>query len=287
MRSNSRPMLVVLVLTLAAAGTFLASSPATASSPGWLNKCGYSHSRMDDPIVFPDKPDASHLHDFLGNKSTKASSTLASMRSAGTTCTLGTDTAGYWAPALFRNGTKVSPTGSWAGHSTRQQIYYLDNNVAAGTHIHTIPADLRLVAGQGHADSPAENPKLGKEIYWGCSDNSTGKLVAPPSSCSSGIITLHIGFPNCWDGVLTHSNDTAHVVYPSSYKCPAAFPKALPRVIVRFEYPVGTTTGRITLSSGPTYTVHGDFWNTWNQARLDRLVADCLNIDKDCGTPTS
>jgi len=172
-------MLVLLVLTLAVAGTFLGSSPASASSPGWLNKCGYTHSLMDDPIVFPDKPDASHLHDFLGNKSTKASSTLDSMRSAGTSCTLAADTAGYWAPALFRNGTKVSPTGSWAGHSTRQQIYYRDNNVAAGTHINTIPADLRLVAGQGHADSPAENPKLGKEIYWGCSDNSTGKLVAP------------------------------------------------------------------------------------------------------------
>jgi hypothetical protein len=287
MQRNSRSLLLVLLSGLAVVATFVTMPSASASSPGWLNKCGYVRSLSDDPIVYPAKPGASHLHDFLGNKSTNAFSTASSMKAAGTTCTLATDTAGYWAPALYRNGTRVQPAGSVNGHSTRQQIYYRDNNLAAGTHINTIPADLRLVAGQGHAESPAENPKLGKEIYWGCSDNSTGKLIAPPSSCASGIITLHIGFPNCWDGVLTHANDSTHVVYPSSYKCPAAYPKALPRVIVRFEYPVGTTTGKITLSSGPTYTIHGDFWNTWNQARLDRLVTECLNTDKDCGTPTS
>lgn len=287
MRRNSRPILLVLLSALAVAGTVPTSPAASASSSGWLNKCSYTQSRTDDPIVFPGQSGASHLHDFSANRSTAASSTPTSMKAAGTACTLATDTAAYWAPALYRNGTKVSPDGSWAGRATRQQVYYRDNNLAPGTYINSIPADLRLVAGQGRATSPAENPKLGKEIYWGCSDNSTGKLVAPPSSCASGVITLHIGFPNCWDGVLTHSNDTAHVVYPSSYACPAAFPKALPRVIVRHEYPVGTTTGTITLSSGPSYTVHGDFWNTWNQARLDRLVAECLNVDRNCGTPTS
>lgn len=282
-----RRLLLPAVCVATAVSTFGIVPSATASSPGWLNKCGYAASRTDDPIVFPAKPGGSHLHDFLGNRSTNAYSTAATMRTANTTCTQATDTAGYWAPALYRNGVRVLPRGSWAGHATRQQIYYRDNNLAAGTHINTIPRDLRLVAGQGHATSPAGNPKLGKEIYWGCSNNSTGKLKAPPASCASGIMTLHIGFPNCWDGILTHKNDTAHVVYPSSYRCPSAFPKALPRVIIRLEYPVGTTTGKITIASGATYTAHGDFWNTWNQTRLNRLVTDCLNTDKDCGTPTT
>lgn len=287
MSRSTRALPLVLITSLAAlVGTVVTGPAAVASSPGWLNKCGYTHSSMDDPIVYPRQPGASHLHDFLGNRSADAGSTLASMRAAGTTCTLKTDTAGYWAPALYRNGARVLPGGSWAGRATRQQIYYRDDNVAPGTHIHTIPVDLRLVAGVSHAMNAAENPELGKEIYWGCSDNSTGKLVAPPASCSSGIISLHIGFPNCWDGVKTHANDTAHVVYPHSYRCPASHPTALPRVIIRLEYPVGTTTGTIKLASGPTYTVHGDFWNTWNQIRLNRLVADCLNADKDCGTPT-
>jgi hypothetical protein len=159
MQRNSRPLLLVLLSGLAVVATFVTMPSASASSPGWLNKCGYVRSLSDDPIVYPAKPGASHLHDFLGNKSTDAFSTLSSMKAAGTSCTLATDTAGYWAPALYRNGTRVKPAGSVNGHSTRQQIYYRDNNLAAGTHINTIPADLRLVAGQGHAESPAENPK--------------------------------------------------------------------------------------------------------------------------------
>ncbi len=164
---------------------------------------------------------------------------------------------------------------------------YRANNLVPGTKVMPFPADLRMVAGNSMATSATQNPKLGKEIYWGCSDNSTGKLIAPPPSCATGIVTLHVGFPNCWDGVLTHSNDTAHLAYPKSGYCPSGFPRALPRVIERWEYPVGTRTGTVTLSSGAPYTAHGDFWNTWNQTRLVSLVAYCLNKNIDCGKPTS
>ena len=280
-----RRALVVAALLVAAFAIPVGS--ASASSPGWLLVCPYTHSSTTDPIVFPGMTGMSHLHDFFGNISTGATSTYASMTAAPTTCKAASDTAGYWVPALYRNGVKVSPSGSWAGVKVREQIYYRANNLAAGTKVRAFPPDLRMVAGNGHATSVAGNPMLGKEIYWGCSDNSeTGKLTAP-ISCATGIITLHVGFPNCWDGVLTHHNDTAHLTYPKSGHCPSTFPIALPRVIERFEYPVGTTSGAITLASGPTYTVHADFWNTWHQARLDTLVTSCLNAAVDCGTLTS
>jgi len=104
-----------------------------------------------------------------------------------------------------------------------------------------------------------------------------------PQSCASGAISLHVGFPNCWNGKVTGTNDTPNVGYPSSGACPSTHPRVLPRVIFRTEYPVGTTTGKITLSSGPSYTVHADFWNTWEQSALDRLVARCLRANTDCG----
>jgi hypothetical protein len=276
-----------------------------SSSAGWLLVCDYSHSLMDDPVVFPGVPDASHLHDFFANTSVNAFSTYGSMTDATTTCSATSgDSSGYWAPALYQDGVKIDPAGvSVAGRSTREQFYYRKNNLADGTVIQTIPPDLRVIAGNSHAMSEADNPKLGSEIYWGCSDNSTsGKLKAPPASCTTGIITLHIGFPNCWDGVnldtvrpdgspasnpvtgRVYPNDhRSHMAYPSSGVCPADHPVPLPRVISRIEYPVGTTTGTITLSSGPTYTAHGDFWNTWNQSRLEQLIADCLNAGLNCG----
>jgi hypothetical protein len=74
------------------------------------------------------------------------------------------------------------------------------------------------------------------------------------------------------------------VKFPSSGKCPSSHPKALPLLIERFEYPVGTSGSGITLSSGPTYTAHADFWNVWQQARLEALTTTCLNGDRNCGT---
>jgi Domain of unknown function (DUF1996) len=260
----------------------------TASSAsvdgGWLLKCAYSHSLPDDPIVFPGLPGASHLHDFLANTTADANSTYGTMtfNSATTTCAASTgDTSGYWAPALYRNGVKIDP----AGTSVREQFYYRKNNLQAGTIIRSFPPNFRMLTGNMHATSEADNPYLGREIYYGCSDNSeTGKPTSPVN-CATGIISLHVGFPNCWDGVNLDSPDhKSHVVYPKSGLCPADHPVALPRIIMRLEYPVGTDSSGIVLSSGPYYTAHGDFWNTWDQQALDNLVAQCLNTSTDCGT---
>ena len=273
----------VLLLSVVVLGTLLAiPAPSQAASSGWLLKCGLARSLPDDPIVHPGMRGMSHLHDFFGNTSIDATSTYQSMRAGGTTCPAG-DTAGYWTPALLRNGVRVSP----AGQGVREQVYFRANNLAAGTHIEPFPPDLRMIAGNSRAKSPSENPKLGREIYWGCSDNSgSGKAVAPSASCPTGIVALHVGFPNCWDGVLTHADDTPHLRYPSGGKCPPGFGRALPRLILRTEYPVGASTGMTMLSSGPTFTIHADFWNTWDQAKLQTLVDTCLNAGKSCGTFT-
>jgi hypothetical protein len=276
MRTLPRALFVLTVMCTVIVAVPLASR---AGSPGWLLQCRLAGSAAVDPIVHPGMPGMSHMHDFFANTSVNAASTYQSMRAGGTTCPAG-DTAGYWMPALLRNGVKIDP----AGDGVREQIYFRGDNLAPGTHIEPFPPDLRVVAGNSNAASAADNPKLGKEIYWGCSDNSTGKLTVPPSSCPTGILSLHVGFPNCWDGILTHSNDTPHLRYPSSEKCPAGFAHALPRVILRLEYAVGASTGKIALASGPAFTAHGDFWNTWDQAKLRTLVDRCLNAAEDCGT---
>lgn len=269
--------LVFAAMVLAA----LAIAPPVASaSPGWLVRCPYSHSLPDDPIVSPGQPGAAHLHDFYGNQSVDAFSTYASLLAASTLCGDQSDTAGYWTPALYEDGVRVKPAGAFGGHSTRQQFYYRKIGSAP---VQPFPANLRMIAGDAHATSVHHL----SEIYWGCSDNSTEKLPLPPS-CSTGIISLHVGFPSCWNGwQLDTSDHKSHVAYPSSGACPRTHPVRIPRLIQRQEYPVGTQTGAITLSSGSPYSAHGDFVNSWNQARLVQLTADCLNQDVDCGTPDS
>jgi len=271
------PVLIVVLCAVVAGVLVVTAPPSRADEGTWVLQCSYTRSLADDPIVHPRMPGMAHLHDFFGNTSVDAFSTYRSMRAAATSCPQG-DAAGYWLPAVYRNGAKVDP----AGRGIREQVYVSADNLAPGTHIEPFPADLRMVSGNAHATTPSQNPDLGEEIYWGCSDNSVGGKPTAPPTCASGVVSLHVGFPNCWDGVLTHVDDTAHLRHPVGYRCPAGFSHALPRLILRTEYPVGDG-GRITLSSGPTFTAHGDFWNTWDQEKLAALVDRCLNAGRDCG----
>jgi len=79
--------------------------------------CRATHDLMDDPIVHPGQPGASHQHTFLANTTTNAGSTLASLRAGGSACTVGADRSAYWIPTMY-DGTRVAdPVGP-------QVIYY-------------------------------------------------------------------------------------------------------------------------------------------------------------------
>ena len=70
--------------------------PANAVGGGVVSiGCTFSHAAADDPIVFPAQPGAAHMHNFLGNRSTDAFSTLDSLKAADTSCKLSADTAAY------------------------------------------------------------------------------------------------------------------------------------------------------------------------------------------------
>lgn len=83
-----------------------------ADFSGWFAYCFFSHTLPDDPIVFPRQPGASHLHDFFGNQTTNANSTLGTMTAGQTVCTTRADTAAYWVPVLSRNGARLIRTSS-------------------------------------------------------------------------------------------------------------------------------------------------------------------------------
>ena len=283
-RSFHGLVIVLACLSLVAAGLLTAPlglrAAHAAGSSGWKNHCPWSHSATDDPIVKPGEPGESHLHDFFGNRSTHAHSTYASMLAASTRCDMPADTGAYWVPALFKDGAKITPSGLMLGDDISNTAYYRDS----GTSLAEVPfpADLRVVTGNGHATSAAENPIYGDEIYWQCENGDTTRR-AYPADCPSGIVVLKVHFPTCWDGTLTHSNDSSHMRYEHDDSCPAGW-KALPELILRLEYPVGTDSSGITLATGPVWTAHADFWNTWHQPTLNTLTSDCLNAQIDCGT---
>jgi hypothetical protein len=257
---------VALVISLATVTMLVAVPPASAGFEHRFSVfCRFSHWAIDDPIVSP-MTTASHLHVFFGNTSTNRFSTYTSMRSGGTTCKIAADTAGYWVPSLFaRDGSFVPPKSVNA--------YYRTTGIFDTLPVKAFPPDLRLVS----------------DVHvWMCEDHQTFSI---PPNCNTSergyqYVGLRIVFPNCWDGVSLDSSDhRSHMAFGSSRKgCPSTHPISLPRLALNVRFATKDARGAV-LSSGEPWTAHGDFWNTWDQVALERLVRECLGATaiRTCG----
>jgi hypothetical protein len=255
-----------------AAVAIVAGASSGASPPlrgvNFISVCGFSHRGPDDPIVLPRQPGFSHDHTFVGNDSTNAFSTPAQLRSGGTTCRRAGDRAAYWMPTLFAGGQAVIPTIAIA--------YY---RRLVTTPLKPFPAGLQIVAG----NSKATAPQRLYVTYWDCGDTVNVPPTASAPNCVDGQLSLHVNFPDCWDGkTLVYANQK-NTAYSLNGRCPRGYPVAMPALQLVMRYPKGLT-GTLELASGGQYSGHADFINTWDQAALTSLVTGCLNRYRHCGT---
>jgi len=257
---------------------------------------------MDDPIVYPGDPGASHRHAFYGNKSTDATSTRRSLLHAGTTCTDSKDKAATWAPTVL-----IKKHGSWHPlRSYRERTYYFRAIRKQVAPVTSIPANLRIIAGDPDAATRGGNPQL----RWYCGEGSPERQFPydcrPYTGAGEDGVRALIDLPFCWDGVHVDSPDhRSHLIYSdpadttphaNPARCPASHPKYIPAISIRIHLPIqdpcagarpcgpndGGKNVRLKLSSGPYWTMHVDFWNTWVQSRLERLTDKCVRASRDC-----
>src|SRR3954469_1595447 len=135
-------------------------SPAEGAVTGsWKVDCTYVTSAMNDPIVFPNQPGASHNHDFFGNIGINAYSTYASLDGVTSTCA-NKDRSSYWVPSLYQNGKQIKPSSFLA---------YYENRLPATTKIEAFPPGFKLVFGNKNATTASQ---VDDHIGWACSDNS-------------------------------------------------------------------------------------------------------------------
>jgi hypothetical protein len=237
----------------------------------FVENCRYSHRAPDDPIVFPGKPGASHLHTFVGARTTNASSTFGSLRSGGTTCLRRDDTAAYWVPALYQGSSLVLPKAA--------TIYYRRGTTAE---VSPFPNNLRMIAG----DATAQAPQGMRITFWSCGVSSGAGRSSSVPTCpdvQGSNLRLHIRFPECWDGRRLDSPDhKSHMAYAVQGTCPSTHPVAVPQITQIYRYPTRGGEG-FTLASGGAYSAHADFVNAWKAGTLRKLVDDCLNALVHCG----
>ncbi len=249
----------------------VATKTAELTGVNFIESCRFSHRAPDDPIVFPGKAGASHDHSFVGNRTTAASSTHASLRAAPTSCRRPSDTAAYWVPTLLQAAKPIFPAGA--------TIYYRRATLGLVT---SFPKNFRMIAGAATATTPQSRGVT----WWSCGAASN---IAPSSAVPTcpdargNSLRLHVRFPNCWDGGRLDSPDhKSHVAYSMRAACPSTHPVALPQLTQIYRY--ATRGGpEFTLASGGQFSAHADFLNAWRPHVLKMLVESCLNALVRCG----
>ena len=258
--------------------------PVASDIGAFRTVCDYSHMAFDDPIVKPGQPGASHLHVFYGNTATTANSTASSIASGGnSTCRGGTaNRTAYWIPAMIdtRDGTPI--TAHNAGFYYKSGYYGI-----APSSVKALPQGLRMVAGD--SKNATANNAYG---YFECS-NGYGGRSAGVLNCPSGTsLTMHLDFPQCWDGVNLDSPDhKSHMSYPVAGKCPSTHPVATPVITFVIDWQIKETNAPLrwrfssdnySTSSPGGYSMHGDWFNGWKAPVMDAWITKCVNPTKDC-----
>ena len=254
--------------------------------------CDYSHMNYDDPIVYPGKQGASHLHVFFGNTAVNYASTQATIETMGnSTCSGGTaNRTGYWVPAVIdtKDGAPLRPS--------KILVYYKNDFLPFGD-VKPYPAGLRMVAGNMRSTGPQDRTD------WGCSAPNGTELVqgikSIPANCPAGYTIINtIEFPMCWDGVNLDSPDhKSHMAFTvwnndaRRVQCPTTHPVLLPTLTEKVQYDVieAGSTARWRLSSdnyGPDkpggYSTHADWFNGWDPEVQETWVKNCLQAKRDC-----
>jgi hypothetical protein len=260
-------------------------------------KCDFSHRDQVDPIVDFGNPKSFHMHDFYGNTTTDENSTYKTLRAGGTNCDEPGDTAAYWAPTL--SWTDSSGTTERTASITR--FYYRLGGKSPNVPVNPHPA--LDTNGDGQLDDGLKIVTVqGKNVQWRCMNTGTFS-TKPPSRCDNGKLVVRVMFPDCLAvakdeqgqpiidpttgkqiPLLDSPDHRSHMVdsvRPENAlkdKCPSTHPYPVPMLQTNIEFPIPPgTRGKVTLSSGAYTTMHADFFNAWDQARLKHLVDTCLN----------
>ncbi|MGW0436644.1 DUF1996 domain-containing protein [Micromonospora sp. NPDC003197] len=241
--------------------------------------CASKGRSPDDPIVRYGQPGTSHMHEFFGNQTTNAYSTLQSLGAGTTNCNPVADLSAYWVPTLYKNGVPVAPE-----HVT---VYY--QGITDPTRVQPYPRGLKIVVGNPLATHPDQNPAA----RWSCvgqSQSSRDFLTCPANSK----LETYLDFPTCWDGINLDSADhKSHMAFGIGGQggyCPSSHPVPVPRLEFLITYPInggglslGGTRNGVNVTDAPGYTFHGDFFNVWDVDELARRVTNCVVAGYICG----
>lgn len=267
--------------------------------------CGPGQIAYDDPIMYPGKPGASHLHQFFGNLAANGNSTYESLRLNGeSTCNNALNRSAYWMPAMMSGkGSVVRPD--------RVAIYYKRRPSTdpvcktQGDGCVGIPTGLRMIFGYDMLRAGEEQPE-NQTFGFKCADGNTpitpefGDMRKPLEVCKPGmrlIATIHT--PPCWDGrnldAPDHRSHLARMERGAATgwvsKCPASHPKIIPVFTMSASFSIHPgdspalwhlASDHMVPSAAPGSTFHSDYWEAWEPSIRLRWEAGCIDAFRNC-----
>jgi hypothetical protein len=250
--------------------------------------CAYSHLAYDDPIIFPGKRGAAHLHMFFGNVRADAMSTYQSLRTTGDSTCQGGDLnrTGYWIPTVHNAAGQVVVPDYF-------ELYYKGNGTKEMIRrIATNPNGLRMIAGYDMAG------KTEMTARWNCGTNDRMTTTIP--NCGSGDkVRVNLRFPMCWNGRdLDSPNHRSHMAYglggdgwvTKERGCPTSHPVHLPELTLIAVFPSDGNSSNWYLSSdrmpGMSHpngsTFHADWFGAWDNQTQETWTQKCIREMRTC-----
>ncbi|GGK87569.1 DUF1996 domain-containing protein [Mangrovihabitans endophyticus] len=250
----------------------------TVRVPEFNATCAYSHSRTDDPIVFPGMPGSSHMHTFIGNDSTDAFTTTDTLLAhTGTSCRPLQDLSAYWIPTLYEHEQAIQP---------KDVVVYYGSRLVDPTHTVPFPQGFRMIAGDARAQSPTPAGSV-NQFYCAGPGGEIGRSADGnwPRCASTANLMFQLVFPDCWDGQhLDSPSHKEHVSYMMDGTCRGDYPVAIPSVSFLISYPTSGSADGFRLASGMASSMHGDLFAAWDNTAQGTRVKNCIVQKAKCNT---
>lgn len=281
-----------------------ASQPAGEGVGAFRFMCGAGQLKRDDPLLYPGRPGAAHLHQFYGNMSANANSTFASLRTSGVS-TCGSPNANaanrsaYWMPALLDGkGNVVQPD--------TVDLYYkrwpkTSTDCTSGKRAVAcvgIPNGLRFVWGYDMPTGKAAQYPFGFYCETVAGEYNTMAQALAGGRCPVGShLYVRSDAPSCWDGKNLDSADhRSHVAYMEDthlgyMACPSTHPIHVPALTLSVGYRIaaGDDTSKWRFSSDEMHpelpsgsTMHADYWEAWDPTVKSMWEANCIDKFLNC-----
>jgi Domain of unknown function (DUF1996)/RTX calcium-binding nonapeptide repeat (4 copies) len=282
-------------------------------------ECEFSHFGYDDPLLFPNKPGAAHLHMFWGNTDVNAYSTYDSLSNSGSSTCAGQELnrTGYWAPAMFdAQGNVRIPEVIFVYYKgyglarDNAEVYPPGAAMVQRENLHEVSWNEGGLIDPTGVEAPGE-------FAFNCTNQDRAEPRRPAATSSIPVcdgnkypveagyehttLEMRVKFGNCWNRQ-DPSNPENWTRAPQGgwFYSDCAPGATTPNIEYLIAYPLarGETTDGWYLSSdidpmtfeqtGPGgSTVHADWWGGWhpeiNKTWLDNCTKYVTTQPSDCG----